>query len=179
MAKFRFLMAAALFGFSAIASAALIQGDITFGGNVTSVNKVTNFVDITGNQALVTGVNGDFTTSISFGDTATYNDFNYDPLSGTTPLWTAGTFSFDLTNITSINENPGAGGVLSLAGLGTMSSAGYDDTLFAWSFSADSAGGGVFAFSSTNIPVPEPGILLLLSTGLLGLGISRRYMNKA
>ena len=126
----------------------------------------------------VTFATGDFAADgLGFGDVGFISDFQYDPLSPTPvdPLWTiAGDttlFSFALETIAISLETPG---FINLSGTGTISAAGFDDTMGNWTFSSDGTGAGTqFAWSSTTVPVSEPGVLLLLGIALLGLS-SRR-----
>lgn len=158
--------------------------DIVASGSSVVIDKSANtvtFIDenaLPGN-ALVSNATDDFTGFI--GQLATYANFTYNPLSVVNPLWTLvigdGTLagaSFDLLSIDFINE---AGAGLSLAGTGTIHAFGFDDTAGSWSFSADTANGGRFTFSSqTAAHVPDGGATaLLLGLGFLGMGfIARR-----
>jgi hypothetical protein len=150
--------------------AAPIDGEIFFGGTGTpTLGPVgSNFFDV--NNAFVNDANGDFST-IFIPTVATFNDFYFDgsnlPVS---PLWTVGGFSFELDTIVSFDN---VGPVVGAIGSGTMTGGGFDPTPFAWSFSSDTSGGGSqFAFSSTNVPVPDPATLGVLGIGLMGLGFA-------
>lgn len=174
MKSIKFLTAAALLIFSATASALPVTGGITFGMS-GSFDDIANTVSISGDSALITGASGLFASEgVEFGEWVTYNSFSYaTPFVTVDPLWTtAEGFSFALTNIFSVDES--TPGFLDLTGLGIVSYAGYSDTTYAWSFSIDSTGEGLFAMSSTNTPVPAPGIALLLGIGLIGFGVTRK-----
>ncbi len=181
MNKFKLLLAAGLFALAGSASAVPIEGDILFGGEVTSFDTTTNSVVVAGTRALVTGTpTGTFAAEgIVFGSVAVYNSFDYDPLAVISPLWSLignnSTFKFDLQQITFIDES--VAGALQLRGSGIMSYTGFDNTLYDWSFSIDST--NKFAFSATNSAVPEPGIALLPGIGLIGFGVTRKVRKSA
>lgn len=187
MKKFnQILLAASIFTMSGIASAVEISGEIIFGGSVNFVADTfdTNIVDIKLDRATVTDdPTGDFASYVSFNDLAVYNDFTYDPFTTVSPLWTIGGFSFALDQITFIEETIDGQGhmFLNLAGNGVFTGNGFDETEGAWTFSADGVPGddatGTFAFSSVN--VPEPGVALLLSAGLIGFAASRKLRKTA
>ena len=162
------------------AEAVLITGDITFGGTLLSTLNLgtTTSVDFNPQTAFVTSVTpgSPLDTTIDAGNLATFNDFQFNPFVANNPLWTAGGFSFNLASVT-INSQDARS--LVLLGQGTMTGpAGFDDTPYDWSFSADRTHNTV-AFSATNAtsPVPEPGSLLLLGSGLIGLVWLRRKQN--
>ena len=64
---------------------------------------------------------------------------------------------------------------LVIVATGILSAAGFDDTAYDFSLSADGAG-SLFAFSATLAPtvIPVPGALLLFASGLAALGLRRR-----
>lgn len=160
------------------AEAASITGDITFGGTLNPATDLgtTNAVDFN-NPALVTFSDGDL-SAIAFGANATFTDFTFDPFVGSVvPLWSVGPWAFDLE---SVNVNQQTAIFLGLSGSGTLHGpAGFDDTPYIWSFSADKTGAIAFSATNTNVPVvPEPVTLSLLGVGLAGAAMARRRAAK-
>jgi hypothetical protein len=158
------------------AEAATITGDITFGGTLNPATDLgtTNSV-VFNNPALVTFSDGDL-AAIPFGANATFTNFTFDPFVGSVvPLWSVGPWSFDLEDVHVGEQNAI---FLGLSGSGTLHGpAGFDDTPYIWSFSADKT--GAIAFSATNTPVvPEPVTLSLLGVGLAGAAMARRRAAK-
>lgn len=177
------LAASALVAGAFQAQAAPITGtiDIVASGSHVVLDKTANsvtFVDdnaVPGN-ALVSNGTGDFAAFVT--QLVTYADFTYSPLAVANPIWTlvAGGLSFDLETVTFISE---AGTGLVLNGTGTIHSALHEDTSGTWSFSADTASGGNFTFSSqTAANVPDGGATaMLLGLGVLGMATLRRKLS--
>jgi hypothetical protein len=162
------------------ASAAPIQGDVTFSGawegraaDTTSTVAIEAAVHIAFlNPVTVSQAIGDFEGAA--GAAATYTSFTFDPFIGPiAPLWTfeAGgiTFSFNLKDITLGMQTESQ---LTLTGTGTVKAAGFDNTAFNWTFSGDSTT-AFLSFSSSAFSaysVPEPSAIGLLGLGLLAMG---------
>ncbi len=159
------------------AFAAPITGDISFGGVLNAATNLatTTVVDFN-NPTVITFTSGDFLgQGLTLGSLATFNDFTITPFSTVTPLWTAGIFSFDLESVSIVNQEAAN---LTLKGTGTMKAAGFDDTTFVWSFSADRT--GVIGFSATNsVQVPEPASLALVGLALAGVGLATKRKARA
>jgi hypothetical protein len=105
-------------------------------------------------------------------------DLAFDPFAGPVAnFWTVGGFSFELTNVVRGTTNDPLN-VLVLNGAGTISAAGFADTAATWNFSANTTGNGLFSWQATDMTkpnaLPEPGVLALLSLGLIGVGMGRR-----
>jgi hypothetical protein len=169
-------------GFATTAHAASITGGINIGAlSTVSLDKVNNTVAFTPDASQVNAIVSSSTGSLAVLAPAftlgSYKDFNYSPLSVANPIWTFGGVSFDLTQVTFINElGPG----LVLGGTGILKAGGYDDTLGSWSFSADTSGGS-FSWSSTaTAQVPDGGTSMsLFGLSLLGLaGVAKKLRRK-
>jgi len=128
------------------------------------------------NMFRVTTSSGDF--SGLTGQLGNIKDFQFDtfvaPVDG---FWSIDTFSFELLGVSrGTTSDPDK--FLALNGVGVVSALGFDDTAAVWSFSGDTSGNGIFSWSATSAAtVPEPGVLALLSIGLIGFGL-RRKLNK-
>ena len=165
------------------AQAALITGNIELSANSSVVtidygaNTVTFNPSAPAQNAKVDASSGTLGALMGVGSTLTYQNFQYDPLLVTNPIWSNGTTSFSLQSISIISEIPGK--LLYLFGSGVINTTvqGYDPTPGTWSFSADSSGAS-FAWSSTaTTQVPDGGTTIaLLGASLLGLGAARRFL---
>lgn len=181
------LIATALLAMPVASMAAPIDGELGIGGQLNptcSGGEVPCTMDLAdgvtfaasggGNEFLVSFATGDFAAAgLMFGDIGTINDFMFDPLtpSPVDPLWSIGGFSFVLESLVIVDQDLH---FLELSGSGTVKGAGFDDTLGRWTLSADDAGMGLnFSWSSTTV-APEPGILVLLGMGLIGVFGARR-----
>ncbi|MDX1552969.1 MAG: PEP-CTERM sorting domain-containing protein [Marinobacter sp.] len=164
------------------AHAAMITGDVGFGGDYTPLDSEggsevslgeAGYIDVSGEEAIVTSEGtGDLAAFTEFDTVVDHQSFAVGEAPAG-PLWSGNGFSFELTDMNVVAQNDV---VLGLSGQGTMSAEGFEDTPFLWSFSADAAGNEEFAFSSTTTSVPEPGTLSLLGLGLLSFGVARRRM---
>jgi hypothetical protein len=170
--------------FTAFSVAALpkMDGGISFSGgyeldtgNISTANSFTNFSNVVIQSG--SGTWADVTPLTP----ATFNSFTFNPPSNVTPLWS---FTFDGITYT-LNADGSAmtfvrysGPIPSLDITGTgwiYASSGYDPTAGAYKITANQ-GNTTFSFSASSVTVPEPGTLLLLGFGLLGLAGFRRKL---
>mgnify|MGYP003574540567 FL=1 len=166
---------------SGTSNAVSINGSLEISGGFQPIDAVSSPVgldvatgiDFTTN-GLVVGSAGDLTTL--FGSTVTMTDFQFDPdlVPNPVTLWSVNTFSFSMDTVT-INTNPRSTTNLSLSGSGTVSGAGFDPTDGNWEFTANTANGTTFSWSSSTVAVPIPAAIWLFGSGLLGMvSIARR-----
>lgn len=163
---------------AASASAAFIDGDITFSGDFDTMGGTlgtTTGIDFLGDDFTVDDATGDFASAgIGAGSVGFFQDFVFNPLNPATtdPLWSIGGFDFALEAVSIVFQSDM---FLVLSGTGTLSSAGFDDTFGTWNLSGNAAG-SLFNFSSgsTSEGIPAPATLLLIGLGLAGFAASRR-----
>jgi hypothetical protein len=104
-------------------------------------------------------------------------DFHFPDFSPVTPLWSVGGFSLAMTSRTYDKSLSDVSYLINIYGTGTVSSAGYYDTMGIFNFTAQGVGDANFSWSASaaTSPIPEPATMLLFGTGLAGLaGVFRR-----
>ncbi len=173
------------------AFAAQITGDIDFAGqaffdtnSLATATQVTNFrsSDGTNNSADVTQANGDF-SAIATGTKASFpNAYTFNPSSPTSPLWTVGGFTFNLTSSTVVLQNSQ---FLIIKGKGFLTGNGFDATPGIWAFTSQQSDGSEqdsFSFSANTAAqpggqVPDGGsTVALLGAALVGVAAIRRKL---
>ncbi len=176
-----------LFGASS-AQAVPITGTMEMGGSFIALDRLGNATTAASAVAIdfnffgldkfvVNAGDGDFSgLAGSYGD---IKDFTFDPfVAPIADFWSIAGFSFELTDVVrGVSGDPAS--FLILNGVGTISALGFDDTAANWWFSGDTTGTGTFSWSATSaVAVPEPGLLLLLSMGLIGFGLRKKLINR-
>lgn len=190
------LAVGALCAFVAQANAVSITGQLSMGGEavldgpLASANGFTAF-----NQVYIVPLpapSGSYAgVAAGIPGQVTYAPFQFDPLtpSPVNPLWsftdagTGWTYTFKLSSVSIITQNPN---FLNLLGFGTANITGpgspYTETGGVWSFTIDNPTGNApaafnFNFISTTATTPDGGLTMaLLGFGLMGVeGLRRRF----
>ena len=171
-----------------------ITGDIDFGGqaffdtnSLATATSVLNFRSADGinNSADVTKATGEFADFVMTGDIASFpNMYQFNPSATTTPLWTVGGFTFNLTSSTVVLQNSS---FLTIKGTGILTGNQYAATPGTWAFTSQQADGSSqdsFSFSANTaaVPgqVPDGGTTVaLLGAALVGVAALRRKLATA
>ncbi len=154
-------------------AAPLINGSIGLTGLYTVDNSdLTAATKVFFDDTFALGGTGDF-TGIS-GAVAMANSLQFEPLFTVidNPLWSVDGFEFELTSLAITNEQTDS---LSLSGAGTVSKAGFDDSLGTWVATFNTSGSS-FTWSSSS-SVPDGGATLsMFGLSLLGLRLARKKL---
>jgi hypothetical protein len=160
---------------NARADAVSFAGGFDLPGGSTMANA-TAFFDFTNITVTGSGGTGVFSPLVA-GTALTMNGFSFNPLSNPTQMWTVqippvtGTvYSFDM-NTAHIDLQDSTH--IDLSGAGTAHIGLAPDIPGSWILQAGSLQ-GTFSFQGNSATVPEPATMLLLGSGLLGIGVYAR-----
>jgi hypothetical protein len=154
---------------SPLAQAAPITGRIDFGtGTVTfDTNSLATAKQVNSwTNAQVTLTSGDF-SSVSLGSPVNLTaPWIFNPSTATSPLWSVGGFTFNLSSAVVVAQNAN---FLDVTGPGLIMKQGFDNTPGIWSFTSTNSNGqdqSQFTFTTDTTAVPEPGTTVTLLLGL-------------
>jgi hypothetical protein len=173
-----------LVGFTAfnVAALPLMQGGISFSGdyaldtgNILTANAFTSFSNV-----VVQSGSGTW-SGVPANTPAAFVPFTFNPPTNAVPLWWFffGGITYQLNapaGSMSFTREGGAIPALDVEGAGSiLASANYDPTPGFYKITANQ-GATTFSFSASSVTTPEPGTLLLLGLGLVGLvGAGRKF----
>ena len=184
MKKILVIFAAVICLIASNAFAVPISGSINFSGSSSYLGGTTPS-DATGihfdEGFTLKGGTGDYAAVPKFTD-VTFQDFYFNPTLSTPvdPLWSFNyggkTYDFIMNNVSYYVSPDGSS--LTLSGSGVLQISGLEDTFGTWNFTTQGSN-AIGSFSATSAPVPEPGTLLLLGSGLVGMfSYGRRRMKR-
>lgn len=179
MINLKTLMKSALVG-AVVAMAPLVASAVTVSGQIDisgRVNLYTSDFSATGNvdlddPGIVLIATGDFAATVSDLVTAALTDIDF---AAPGAIWSVGGFTFTAASFTNIVD----GLTKSFKAIGSVSGNGFDVTAGTLQFTTQGGGGGAtVSFSSTTVvPLPAAGFLLIGALG--GLGVLSRRRKKA
>lgn len=184
-------LGAILLGLAVVSAHAIpITGTVRMGGDVTlnTNNLATATTAVSFSSVQVSAASTGAYTGTG-GSAVTWKSFSWAPSNApindlwtfTSGLWT---YTFDLAQITSVNQSIGS---LEVRGRGTADIVGlgstYETTPVNWSFeitdTSNGTGSATFAFTNSNTAVPDGGsTAILLGSAILGVFAFARRSNR-